>query len=442
MSVKSLNLSKKADFLLATGSSVATLAQLFGKNPGEWDIEEASYNNVPFHVFQSKVSWGGALPSIRDTGGRRLAKFKFPYKDGQTTDDLGREAETFEVDCVLFGDTYTTGLKILMSQLQAPIPGTLIHPVRGKVTCKMQSYELIHSHEQRKAVQIKITFAEHNFSLASYGKTADIKNVKSLLANLLSAYAALNNLINKIKALVNLINSIKALLEDSINAYLAAFQSTIIDINQVFNNGSSIDIPTLVPVNQGGVLLPDGTLSSTTFPAATNPNDPFVSIPVTQIQAAIAATQKLYTDDTVANILATLAAITAQNKINSCRILADTLIKMLSAAKFNSSELLTVGIVNGTNETTLTDSDGSLEFYNEILDIKRGLILMQQAYEQGAAQAQIGIRRYTTPRLMTVREVAFANEIDPDRSIEIDILNPDLESLNYIEAGLEILVPL
>lgn len=432
MSTKTLNLSKKADFLLATGSSVATLAQLFGKNPSEWDIEEASYNNVPFHVFKSKVTWGGALPSIRDTGGRRLAKFKFPYKDGQTTDDLGREAETFDVDCLIFGESYVAGLKILMSQLQSPTPGVLIHPVRGKVTCKMQSYELIHSHEQRKAVQIKITFAEHNFSLASYGKAADIKNFKSLLANLLAAYAALNNLINKINGLVNLYNSIKALLSDSINAYLLAFQSTIVDINQVFNNGSSIDIPTLVPVNQGGVLLPDGTLSSTTFPAATNPDDPFVKIPVTQIQAAIAAQQKIYTDDTVANILATMAAVTAQNKINSCRVLADTLIKMLSAARFNSPDLVPLG----------TDSDGSLEFYNEILDIKRGLILMQQAYEQGAAQAQIGIRRYTTPRLMSVREIAFDNDIDPERSIEIDILNPDLESLNYIESGLEILVPL
>jgi hypothetical protein len=157
-----------------------------------------------------------------------------------------------------------------------------------------------------------------------------------------------------------------------------------------------------------------------------------VKIPVTQIQAAIAAQQKIYTDDTVANILATMAAVTAQNKINSCRVLADTLIKMLSAARFNSPDLVPLG----------TDSDGSLEFYNEILDIKRGLILMQQAYEQGAAQAQIGIRRYTTPRLMSVREIAFDNDIDPERSIEIDILNPDLESLNYIESGLEILVPL
>jgi hypothetical protein len=439
MSTKTLNLSNKADFLLATGSSVATLAQLFGKNPSEWDIEEASYKGVLFHVFKSNsiATYGAGLSSIRDSGGRRLAKFKFPYKDGQTTDDLGREAESFDVECMFFGDNYLTGFGLLMEAMNPSkgknvTAGLLIHPVRGAVMCKMQSYEITHSHEQRKALSMRVTFTEHNFSLASYGKTADIKNVKSLLANLLSAYAALNNLINKIKALVNLINSIKALLEDSINAYLAAFQSTIIDINQVFNNGSSIDIPTLVPVNQGGVLLPDGTLSSTTFPAATNPDDPFVKIPVTQIQAAIAAQQKIYTDDTVANILATMAAVTAQNKINSCRVLADTLIKMLSAARFNSPELVPLG----------TDSDGSLEFYNEILDIKRGLILMQQAYEQGAAQAQIGIRRYTTPRLMSVREVAFANGIDPDRSIEIDILNPDLESLNYIEAGLEILVPL
>jgi prophage DNA circulation protein len=432
MTTKSLNLGKKADFLLATGSSVATIAQLFGRNPTEWDIEEASYNNVPFHVFKSKVTWGGALPSITDHGGRRLATFKFPYKDGQTTDDLGREGETFDVDCVIFGESYVSGLKILMSQLQRPEPGILIHPVRGVVKCKMKSYELLHSHDHRKAVQLKITFIEHNFTLASYGKIANIKNLKSWINTLLGIYSALNNLINKVKGLINLVNSIKAAIEESINAYLAAFGNTIVNLNQVFNKGSSFDIPALLPVNVGGVLQADGTLSSTTFSSTVNPDDPFRSIPVSQIQKDIAAQQAIYSSETVNNVSATLAAIVVQNQINSCRVLADNLIKQLESVRFNAGQLEPAG----------TDSDGSLEFYAEILDIKKSVILLQEAYEQGSKQTNAGVRRYITTRLMSVREIAFANNLEPDRSIEIDILNPELESLNYIAVNSEVLVPL
>lgn len=448
MSVKSLDLSKKADFLLATGSSVATVAQLFGKNPAEWDIDEASYNNVPFHVFKSKVSWGGALPTIRDQGGRRLAKFKFPYKDGQTTDDLGREGETFECDIVLFGETYVAGLKILMRELQKPEPGLLVHPVRGVIRCKMQSYELVHSHEQRKAVQLKITFTEHNFTLASYGKIANVKNFKSRLSDLLGVFNAISKAITKVRAAINLLNSIKATIEQAYESFQAAFLETTVSMNQVFNRGASTDIPSLVPVNQGGVLKPDGTLATTNFPSAVNPDDPFRNVPVAQLQAAIAARQALFASQqyestgaldgttgegfqTLANLSAAVAAIVVQNQINSCRVLADQLIKTLEAARFNAPALEPLG----------TDSDGSLEFYNEILDVKRSVILLQEAYELGSAQAQAGVRRYVVPRLMSVREAAFLNGLDPERAVEIDLLNPELESLNHLEPGTEVLVP-
>lgn len=447
MSVKSLDLGKKADFALATGSSVASIQQLFGAQASEWDIEEGSYNNVPFHVIKTKVSWGGALPSIRDQGGRRLAKFKFPYKDGQTTDDLGREGETFSCDIVLFGETYVAGLKILMKELQRPEPGILVHPVRGVVRCKMQSYELTHSHDQRKAVALSLVFTEHNFTLASYGKIANVRNFKSALTDLLAVFQAITTAITKIKGVVNLFNSVKAILEDAYNAYNTAFLETTVNMNGVFNtNGSSVDIPQIVPVNRGGVLNPDGTLSGTSWGTAVNPFDPFRNIPVSKIQAEIAAQNALISEqttearlqgttsvdgETTINLQINIAALVIQNQINSCRVLADNLIKQLEAAKLNAAFLEPLG----------TDSDGALLFYDEIMDLRRSVILLQTAYEQGASQAQASVKRYVVPTLMSVREVAFANGLDPERSVDIDLLNPELECLNCITAGTEVLVP-
>jgi prophage DNA circulation protein len=198
MPIKPLDLAKNADFALATGSGISTVANLFGRDPSEWDIEEASYNAVVFHVFKSKVDWGGAVPSIRDRGGRRIVRFAFPYRDGGTTDDLGRTAETFDVEAVLYGDNYTSGLRALFAELQKPQPGLLVHPVRGVVECKMLDYELTHSHDQRKAVTLRITFVEHNFTLAEYGKPITTKNFKSLLSDVLRVFTAIQNAVNKV----------------------------------------------------------------------------------------------------------------------------------------------------------------------------------------------------------------------------------------------------
>lgn len=436
MSVKSLNIGKKADFALATGSSLETIRQLFGGTPGEWDIEEASYNSVTFHVFKSQVDWGGALPSVRDSGGRRLVKYKFPYRDGQTTDDLGAEPETFSLDILLFGESYRSGLVQLMKELQKPEPGLLVHPVRGVITCKMQDYELTHSVESRFAVALKVTFVQHSFTLASYGKIAEKKTFKGIIASLLQVFNVINGAVNKVRALVNLVNSVRATILDAYESYLAAFQTTLVSVNQVFNKGTSADIPALVPVNQGGVLQPDGTLSSTSFPDAVNPDDPYRNVPVAQIQAAIAANSAVLASQEnafqiLANVSTALASLVIQNQINSCRALADNLIKILEATPLNQGSLLSLG----------TDSDGSLEFYLEILDLKRSVILLQNAYETGLSQTQASVIRYKVPRLMSLREVAFANNLDPDRSLEIDLLNPELESVNFLPAGTDVLVP-
>jgi hypothetical protein len=460
MAIKQLNISKKADFLLATGSGIASVAQLFGRDPAEWEIDEGSYNNVPFHVFKTKVSWGGALPSIRDSGGRRLAQLSFPYRDGQTTDDLGRKAETFDVEAVLFGDTYIAGLKILMRELQKPDAGVLVHPVRGIVRAKMLNYTLTHEHQSRKAVLLSITFVEHAFTLASYGKIAETKNFKSILNDLLAGFQVINNLYNKVRAAVNLLNSVIAQVQTVIDSYNTAFGDTVVSLNSTFNTGGSFDLPALLPVNQGGVLLADGTLAQGIITSATVPNDPFRSVPIAQLQSAIAASQAQFgtagitgasdfttgdsggqiagvstiglSAETAANLAASLASIVTQNKVNSCRLLADELISTLERLQFGQPFLAADG----------SDSDGSLEYASEILDIRRMVNMLQDAYEAGVDQAQIGLKTYVVPRLMSLREIAFANGLDVERVVEIDLLNAELESTNYIAADSEVIVPL
>jgi hypothetical protein len=183
-------------------------------------------------------------------------------------------------------------------------------------------------------------------------------------------------------------------------------------------------------------------------------------VPIAQIQAAIQASQQQFATaggagsttfvtgdegsqiagvstigmdaETAANLSASIGAVVSQNKVNSTRALADNLINTLSALQFNQPTIAPLG----------TDSDGANEYSDEILDIKRITILLQEAYEVGTSTAQIGVRNYVTPRLMSIREIAFAAGLPIERVPEIDLLNAELDSVNYVAAGETVVVPI
>lgn len=420
--------------LAATTSALSNLALLFGRPPEEWDIEEASFNDVIFHVFVSKSDWQGALSQIQDSGGRRLAKFMYPYTDGQTTDDLGRTPESFDLEILLFGDNYLKGQVALFRELQKSTPGELIHPVRGAVPCRMESYSLIHAADTRKAVKINLRLVEHNFTLASYGTIAVDKNFKSALGDLAKAFQLANAMVTKVKGLVGFINSVIATVEGLIANFQDIMAIAASNINSVFNKGSSSDIPTLLPANLGGLLQVSSTISTTAtgtqtkiqtniatvtnnvFSLATRPGDPLLAIPVENLQQSTAIA---------------LASQTIYKQVNDTRIAANELISYLSAIK--------PGVVT-VDETTQT-IEGAVDFHDEILQVKQAIVILQKAFELGLAQNGARIIEYTTPHIMSVREVAFENNISLENIADIDILNPELLSVNYIPKGTVLQVP-
>ncbi len=101
-----LNINKALDFATLTNSIASDAAlQALQIDRQYWLLTEGSYKGggkdgqrVVFHVMTSVLDYNGAVARVVDKGGRRKAKIGFPYVDGQTTDDLGRKAENFEVD--------------------------------------------------------------------------------------------------------------------------------------------------------------------------------------------------------------------------------------------------------------------------------------------------------------------------------------------------------
>ena len=83
---------------------------------------------------------------------------------------------------------------------------------------------------------------------------------------------------------------------------------------------------------------------------------------------------------------------------------------------------------------------GSHEFFDNILSFRGMANDLQDAYEAGKQSSQVQVIKYVTPRIMSVREVAFENGLSPDDGIQIAYLNPELDSLNKIAKDTELRV--
>lgn len=416
-----LDLNKVTDFQKLVMSPTANiLLQLAGLDPSKWDISEASYRSgnsttdVLFHVFISKSTYSAGLAKVSDKGGRRKVKYLYPYRDGQTTDDLGQKPYTYEFDAMIHGQNYHEGLSALLDQFGDPTPGTLTHPVYGETDVVIEDWEIVHEHASRQAVQLKLTFTDHSFDIGqSFQLGGKSTFLKRALNAALGAFALIDAAVTVFTGSLLLANTLRALFTNAMNDYKAHYANNLLQINNAFNQPKgnqsgrdvSTDLPSIVPVSQGGNLNPNGTLASPKSRVSISPNDPFANVPLSSLRSS------------------TITAIATQqaiNNVNQLRAEADSIIKQIKAAN---------------------DGTGSLDFFDTINSIKQTVILMQTALETGLRSSRQVIVKYTTPRLMSVREIAFANNIPLDNVTEIEILNPSLQSLNYVVKGTVVQVP-
>lgn len=399
----SLNLNNAADFAKLTLSTASNaLLQLAGLSTEEWDIQESAYGHpqndadplVLFHVFKSSVPFNAAVSQVTDNAGRRKVPFVFPYTDGQTTDDLGRKAEAFEFDVLFHGPNYLDAYLNFLNELQDPRPGSLVHPVRGRVRVVAHEWTTTHQSQSRQAAIMKVSFWEHNFDVTFARDTEQNKsNIKSALSNALSFVGKIAAVVTQVEGAIAIAQSARAFIAAAITAYNDLFQSNLQGLNQAFNEDSPDALPGLLPANDG----------VDSFPIVST-GDPFTQVNQTLLNPS------------------TTATLQAQQAIDQIKFLRQQL--SASIALFQSVP------------------DGELVFYDAILDLKKSGIAIQEALEVGLQSSRSRIINYKVPRVMSLREVAFLNGLLPDRAVELELLNPSLLSTNHIEKDTAIKVPL
>lgn len=398
------NLNNPVDFARATNSFGAGLVQTFtARNSRDWLIQESAYksgvnpaNVVVFHVFVSSKDYGGAVSQISDSGGRRKAKYEFPFLDGQLTTDLGRMGENFSIDILLHGNNYLAAFNELMTVLNEAVPGVLVHPIRGDIPCAMETYELIHEEKSRKAVHIRLNMTEHSLDAIRLLKAPD-KTAPGLLAKLTNAFKKIEDGINAVQGALFLVQSVKLQITSALQEYQNSYSSVTGKMNATFNPGGNI--PALLPVQGGGLQDNSGAIVSNSTTNVFAPSDPFASVPLELLDVA---TQQAIAVDHI------------QKDIDTSRLQLSDLISQLKAT--NSGQ-------------------GALYFYDNIMDLRETANDLQAAFEAGKQSSQIHLIDYVTPQDMSIREIAFANGITPSESSQIALLNPELESLNHIPKG-------
>ncbi len=389
-----------------TGGVATVLQQLTGAIGNTWDIDESSYghdgNQILFHVFKTPTDdFDAAIGQVQDNGGHRKVPIVFPYVDGQSTDDLGRMGESFDFDILIFGPNYKNQYVDIISEFDDPRPGTLIHPIRGAITVAPESWIVTHASDKKQAVALKVRFLEHSFSV-DYSTIPIVNNVPSALTSAIDFIGKIASAITFVQFLAFIGPNTKNLVSSLLGSYGEDYSSVLGTLNQTFNSDGSVTIPGLAPVVPGQ--------SATLFNVATTFSDVFTGT------TTLTGSQTNQSQE----LTAALATQQAIDVVKAIRISLESSLEQIEATELGQ---------------------GTLIFYDVLLMLKQSAIAMQNVLELGIQTSKNTVVSYVTPRDMSVREVCFANGLPPDNSYDVEVLNPDLLSLNLIVKGTVIQVP-
>lgn len=407
-------------------SDISAFSNPFGPpSKGQWNLSKCLYTSSKGKqiILFTEIKGGGepktnqtAVDQIVDGGGRRLAIYEYPYLDGQAVRDLGRKGETYTFNFKFFGDNYQLKFQDFLKIVVADDgQGTLIHPVlsavRGSIKVRFHTYENIHRHDEWNSVTVKAVFIEDSTgSIQNFNKIKTSTNsaLRSALQALTNAQAAISSGIFEVGALLLLPSAIQNSFSQRLSSIVGQSSRLLGQLAATFSSDAQIQAlsaqasraSSSVPGLKSGI-----TTSGTSLP------------PVFQV-GFDPTTQQSINNQTDAYINAN--QITPQQAVfsaNQVRALVSKAIEEINNSYGNYG-------------------------YDIILQYRGLAISIQESVESSISSAQQLVKIYKTTVPMSLRRVAKENNLDPDRQNDIELLNPYLESINYIPAGTELTVPI
>lgn len=109
-----------------------------------------SFRGVPFFVDRAEQG-----------GGRRVVRHEYPLSEAAPySEDLGLQGRTFTVECYVLGADYLTKKEALISALEKPGPGPLVHPWYKPRTVSAAGFRVREERDRGGAAWFSIEFHE------------------------------------------------------------------------------------------------------------------------------------------------------------------------------------------------------------------------------------------------------------------------------------------
>ena len=398
---------------------LGALANPFGvPSVGEWNLSEGIYfdtvtNRSVTFFYETKDpvrTEKTALEQISDTGGRRLAVYEYPYRDGQRIEDLGRKGERFSFNIKFFGSNYQSKFnEFIQGVAQSRNPGKVTHPVRGTIPARFQDYEFIHRHDESDAVTIRATFIEDStaeLANANLAPASQNSALRSALQTLTDVQSSVGSAIFQVGAVLLLPGAIKNAMNQRLTSVVGQVSRLLGQLAATFSTDAQTQalIAQSTTLPNGVAGLNSGSTASSTLP------------PVFQVG---------FSPTDQAAILAQLQAFLAANQVTT------------QQAVFNANQARTeIGKAIAEIRANYGNAGYDMELSYSQLAIE-----IQTSTEAAIAAAQSLVKVYVVPTAMSVRMIAFKNGLDRDRQNDIEALNPYLTSVNLVPGGTVVVVP-
>lgn len=421
------------DPLASFTQGIAAFSNPFGApSNGEWNLSHGIYTTKVSQksiVFFYETPKGEpptqktAVDQISDSGGRRLAIYEYPYRDGQRVADLGRKGETFTFNIKFHGQNYLTKFQEFLSiVVDSNEPGILTHPVRsgnsnGSIPVKFRDWDFLHRYDEFNAVTIKATFIEDNTdALANANLPAASQD--SALRSALQALTDTQSFIASTISTVGADLLLPAAITAGMKTRLASISSQISGLLGSLAATYSTDAQIQALVAQAGSVTGGiNKLTAGTVLEQTSGGSQAAQLPPVYQVGFDSATQTQIT-----------AQITSY--VNANQISPQQAVYLANSARSSISAAI------AEVETNFGNGGYDIEIAYRSLSVT-----IQQAVESSLSSAQSLVTLYTTPVDMSLRQIAFLNGLTPDDQNALEALNPYLASVNLVPEGTQVTVP-
>ena len=119
-------------------------------------LRPASFRGVPFFVDAAELE-----------GGRRTVVHELPLRRRPIVEDLGPATRIHALDLYLLGDDVFAARDRLLSALEEPGPGILVHPYLGSLEVTATAVRLRHSTREGRLVRLGVIFVQTDVGLTS-----------------------------------------------------------------------------------------------------------------------------------------------------------------------------------------------------------------------------------------------------------------------------------